>query len=303
MTDAPRPAPLRARAEALGQALPPLLAEAERLAASLTQGGHGRRRAGAGSDFWQYRQAAPGDALRSIDWRRSARSDVTFVREREWQAAQSVVIWVDPSAAMALSGDPARRPAKHDRAALVALALAVALLRAGERVGVAGAGADLARPGAGVARLPALALALTRTADAEFGQPPRLDGCPAQGRAVFLSDFLGPTGPLRETLVEASGRGIRGLLVQVLDPIELAFPFAGRIRFLSPGGGGLTHETDEAQALRTAYLARLDARRAEVEGLARTSGWRFARHVTDGPALPLALWAHQALAATGRAGA
>jgi uncharacterized protein (DUF58 family) len=78
---------LRARAEALGQSLPPLLAEAELLAATVVLGDHGRRRAGMGDEFWQYRPAHAGDSARMIDWRRSARSDSHFVREREWQAA------------------------------------------------------------------------------------------------------------------------------------------------------------------------------------------------------------------------
>ena len=72
-----------------------------------------------------------------IDWRRSARGDVQYVREREWQAAQSVSLWVDTSASMRFSGDKTRPP-KADRARLLALALSVLLLRGGERVGLTG---------------------------------------------------------------------------------------------------------------------------------------------------------------------
>ena len=74
---------LRAGAEAASAALPALMLSAERLAASLTAGAHGQRRAGTGEDFWQYRPATQGDTARSIDWRRSARSDGQFVRDRE----------------------------------------------------------------------------------------------------------------------------------------------------------------------------------------------------------------------------
>jgi hypothetical protein len=94
---------LRARAEALGQTLPPLLAEAEMLASTVMLGEHGRRRAGLGDEFWQYRPAHQGDSARMIDWRRSARSDTHFVQEREWQAAQSVTIWIDPAKSTAQS--------------------------------------------------------------------------------------------------------------------------------------------------------------------------------------------------------
>jgi len=86
------PAALRHRAEAHASGYPPLMAEAEHLAATVMLGEHGRRRAGMGDEFWQYRPAQPGDALRQIDWRRSARSDAHFVRQKEWQAAQSVML-------------------------------------------------------------------------------------------------------------------------------------------------------------------------------------------------------------------
>nr|WP_317616302.1 DUF58 domain-containing protein [Paracoccus mutanolyticus] len=128
---------LRAGAEAASAALPALMLSAERLAASLTAGAHGQRRAGAGEDFWQYRPATQGDTARSIDWRRSARSDGQFVRDREAQAAQSAVLWVSAAAGMDFSGG-ADRPAKRDRAALLALALALGLLAGGERVALAG---------------------------------------------------------------------------------------------------------------------------------------------------------------------
>ena len=131
------PTALRARAEELAAALPPLLAEAEHLASTVMMGEHGRRRAGMGDEFWQYRPATPGDPARRIDWRRSARSDAHFVREKEWQAAQSVLLWVDHSKSMLFTGSK-NRPDKSERARLLALALAVLLNRGGERVGLSG---------------------------------------------------------------------------------------------------------------------------------------------------------------------
>lgn len=63
----------RARAEEEASRLPPLLARAEQLAGTVLLGEHGRKRAGLGDDFWQYRPMMPGDTYRSIDWRRSGR--------------------------------------------------------------------------------------------------------------------------------------------------------------------------------------------------------------------------------------
>ena len=280
---------LRARAEALGQSLPPLLAAAEHLAATVILGEHGRRRAGMGDDFWQYRPAHPGDPARSIDWRRSARSDAHFVREREWQAAQSVMLWVDPSRSMGFSGD-ASRAAKSDRARLLALALAVLLLRGGERVGLAGQGV----PRAGRAQMLRLAERLSLAApDADYGVPEE-DGLVANGRAVFLSDFLGDMTGVEAALARAADRGVRGVLMQVLDPAEEEFPFDGRTIFVSMGGS-VTHETQAAGDLRSRYLARLAARKDRLAELARLSGWVYQTHHTGQAAQSALLWAYQAL--------
>ena len=136
---------LRAGAEALASGLPPLLAAAERLAQGVVPGVHGRRRAGSGETFWQYRQAMPGDTATAIDWRRSGRGDTLFIRETEWEAAQSVQFWVDPAAGMGFAS--ADHPAKSERARLLALALAVLLTRAGERIGLLGSALEIPRAG------------------------------------------------------------------------------------------------------------------------------------------------------------
>ena len=135
-TVGPAPAAgLRADAEHAAAAIPDLLLGAERLAASVDPGAHGLRRAGTGEDFWQYRPAVAGDAASAIDWRRSARSDETFVRERERQSPQAAALWVSGAPGMAWTGDPAR-PAKRDRAWLLAMALGLVLIRGGERVAI-----------------------------------------------------------------------------------------------------------------------------------------------------------------------
>lgn len=281
-------ADLRARAEALGASLPALLAEAEHLAATVILGDHGRRRAGMGDEFWQYRPAVPGDGARMIDWRRSARSDGHFLREREWQASQTVMVWVDPARSMAFTGDRAR-VSKADRARLLALALAVLLLRGGERVGLAGADAP---PRGGRAQVLRLAMALGDAPD-DYGRPD-VTGLPAHGRAVLVSDFLGDPAGVEKALAHAADRGVKGALVQVLDPAEEDFPFDGRTIFESMGGT-LRHETRRAGDLRARYLDRLAERRARLGTLARAAGWHWSAHHTGGPPLPALLWLYRAL--------
>lgn len=281
-------ADLRARAEALGQSLPPLLAEAELLASTIMMGEHGRRRAGQGDEFWQYRPAHAGDSARLIDWRRSARSDTTFVREREWQAAQSVTLWVDPARSMNYTGDASRAP-KGDRARLLALATAVLLLRAGERVGLSGQGTP---PRSGRQQLLRLARGLVED-DSDYGTPDAT-GIASHGRAVFLSDFMGDLSGIETALAQASDRGARGVLMQVLDPSEEDFPFDGRTIFESMGGT-LRHETLRAGDLRARYLARLEERKDRLAMLARAVGWHYHCHHTGQGAQPALLWLFRAL--------
>lgn len=279
---------LRAEAEALGHSVPALLAEAERLSSALSFGAHGRKRAGQGADFWQYRPAMPGDTARNIDWRRSAKSDAPYIREREWQASQSVTFWVDPARSMQFQGSPAH-PTKAQRAAVLALALAISLLRSGERVGIEGQG----RPRAGMSQVQPMAQALTSLNRAEFGAPSLQDAV-TYGRAVVISDFLGDLAPLSTALSQAADKGVRGVMIQTLDLVEENFPFDGRTIFQSVGGG-IAHETQEAGDLRARYLDRLAERKAELARMAGSLGWHVTCHPTADPALPVLLWAQQAL--------
>ena len=285
-----RPAGLRRQAEALASALPPLMAEARHLAVTVQLGEHGRRRSGMGDEFWQYRPAHAGDEARAIDWRRSGRADAQFVREKEWQAAQSVHLWVDDARSMEFTGD-AKRQTKADRARLLALALAVLLIRAGERVGLAD---PVAPPRSGEVQLLLLAQAFTRAAgDADFGAPEARAILPG-ARAVFLSDFMGDPAAVEAALGYAADRGVGGILMQVLDPVEEAFPFDGRTIFESMGGS-VSHETRKAADLRDRYLARLAERKARLAALAAKAGWLFTTHHTDAPASAALLWLHGAV--------
>ena len=289
MNDAP--ADLRARSEAEAARFPPLLARAEQLAGSVLLGEHGRRRAGMGDDFWQYRPVQEGDQRRMIDWRRSARSDAEFVREREWQIAQSVMMWVDGAASMRFSSDKSL-PQKADRARLIALAAGILLIRGGERVGLTGRALP---PRRGQAQVLRLATLLTQNDAGDYGAP-EARGMLPHSRALFLSDFLGDIAPVRAALEKAADRGVRGVLLQVLDPEEEAFPFRGRAIFESIGGT-LAHETLKANDLRDRYLTRLAERKSELAALCAAAGWQFHTHHTMASAQSALLWLYRALGA------
>src|ERR1700755_54736 len=125
-------------ARTLSATTPRLIREARGVAATVIRGVQGRRRAGTGENFWQYRRFVSGEPASRVDWRRSARDEHLYVREREWEASHTVWIWPDRSPSMAFASRDAR-DSKLERALIVAFALADLLVAGGGRAGVPGA--------------------------------------------------------------------------------------------------------------------------------------------------------------------
>jgi len=268
--------PTRHEAEALAGRLPPLLVAAERVAATVVQGVHGRRRVGSGDSFWQFRPYAAGDSATRIDWRQTAKSERAYIRENEWEAAQSVWLWPDRSASMEWRSSR-QLPLKSGRAALLLLALSALLIRGGERVALLG---DPRPPALGRAVLERMAATLARPGRA--GGVPETVPLPRHATLVLISDFLAPLDTLQPMITGFAARGIRGHLLQVLDPAEETLPFEGRVRF-----EGLEQEPStlisRVETIRDQYQARLAAQRDGLASLTRTYGWSFACHRTDHP--------------------
>jgi uncharacterized protein (DUF58 family) len=215
--------------------------------------------------------------------------DTEFVREREWQIAQSVMLWVDQGASMRFTSSD-DLPQKVERARVLALAVAILLNRGGERVGLTGTELP---PRSGRPQILSLAQLLCRDDVAEYAPPEHRAMIP-HARAVFISDFMGDIDGVRTALTKAADRGVRGVLCHVLDPSEEAFPFSGRTIFESVGGT-ISHETLKANDLRDRYLARLAERKGELQSLCALTGWRYGVHHTVSSAQNGLLWLYGAL--------
>ncbi len=276
------PSTLQLEAERLAGALPPLLVDVRRIAETVAQGAHGRRRVGPGEAFWQFRPYVAGDRPQTIDWRTSAKNDTIFVREMEWAAAATVYLWRDPTASMDWRSDKAL-PTKRQRADLILLALASLLLRGGERVALLGPGE---RPRVGRGALPALSARIARDADAtapaEAALPAPLP-LPRHARAVLIGDFLTPLPEIEARLTTLSRRGVAGQLLLLLDPAETALPFQGRVRFEGLEGEG-NWLVPRVETLRDAYIERERAHEQGLAAICRALGWRLQRHLTNQPA-------------------
>ena len=263
------------RAEELAAGLPPLLVAAERVATTVSQGVHGRRRIGQGESFWQYRHYDTGDSAQLIDWRQSARSDHVYVRENEWEAAQSVWLWRDGSNSMQYRSDDAL-PTKRERTDLLLLAVASLLVRGGEFVALLGSGRS---PSTGRATLNQLATLFDHD-DTPHVSVPSYELIARYARVVMIGDFLSPLEEIKPVIEAYSTQGIRGHMVQVMDPAEEALPFEGRFRFegMEDEGGVLI---GRSESVRDEYQEVLELHNQGLKALCASAGWSFAHHRTD----------------------
>lgn len=259
-------------AEALSAALPPLMVDAERLASAVSLGIHGRRKAGMGESFWQFRRFRAEDPSTAVDWRQSAKSQHLFVREREWEVAQSVWFWRDGSPGMDFKSGAA---SKRDRASLLSLALASALVRGGERVALLGQPFPPASSRAQVRRM-----GFTLAGNDKTGPLPPDAHVTRNAQFVWLSDFLSPVVKIEAVLRRFAQSGLGGYLVHIVDPAEEDFPYEGRTRFEAPGED-LRETLGRAETVAPAYRARFKAHAETVALLAGKLGWSYLAHRTD----------------------
>ncbi|MGZ5961493.1 MAG: DUF58 domain-containing protein, partial [Rhizomicrobium sp.] len=213
------------------------------------------------------------DSSTAIDWRQSAKSQHLFVREREWEAAQSVWFWCDASPGMQFASG---QVTKAERAKLIALALASLLVRGGERVALFG---DGHAPASSRAALRRIGHTLIDLPASDANLPPDA-AITKNAQFVWLSDFLSPLTDIESTLRRLSRSAVAGQLVHIIDPAEEDFPFTGRTRF-EDARGQQSETVGRAETVANAYRTRFKAHAEAVGALARRLGWTYIAHRTD----------------------
>jgi uncharacterized protein (DUF58 family) len=258
----------------LAARLPRLILEARRVASTVIHGLHGRRRAGPGENFWQYRRFVSGEPASAIDWRRSARDDHLYVREREWEASHTIWLWADRSPSMDFNSHLTEW-SKLDRALVVSFALAEVLVQGGERIGIP----EVMRPTANRNVIEKMAQAIVHDTSERPSLPPNFSPAPFS-EILLLSDFWSPVSEFRKVIGQLAANGARGHVVQVVDPAEESFPYAGRMEFIEPEGlGSVT--AGRAETWRSEYQALLADHRADLRAECEQFGWSFTVHRTD----------------------
>lgn len=271
------PHELRARQAAIAQQVTALQLQARRIAAGILSGLHRSAFRGGSAEFAEYKEYTPGDEPRTIDWKSVARSDRWFVKRYEETTNRRCWLVLDASASMAFARGG--RAAKLDAARLTLAALATLLLRQGDAVGAAmlqaRGPASLVPPHSRHSHLEAV---LSRLVDVEargtLGLPAALDAlAPVLGRrslVVLASDLVDDVEATATSLRRLAARGHEIVVLHVLDPDEIEFPFQGMLRFRDPETG--QEVTADSQTVRDSYrlevagfLAACDAAAASAQ--------------------------------------
>lgn len=268
---------LERRAAEIAALLPDLVAQAEAAAQVVLAGRHPRQKAGRSDTFWQFRDYAHGDPVSSIDWRQSARLDRRLlVRQTEWEQPQTFCLWCGGDEDFDFAGDV--QDPKRFIGQVLALAMGMIALRAGERVAIWGSD-EPARAGHQLSPLLAETLLQTETGLEKLA--PR-----AGAMHLLVSDFH--TDPKLLQDLFARIRDVRGHVVAVVveDPSEEQFSFEGSRRFEGPRGETRRFFGDAA-AIRAEYLEARSEHHRALSASVRGPNEDVLFHRTDRPLPPI----------------
>lgn len=270
-------ADLRLASENATAPLHALMMEAQRAVQTILPGDHRQKKPGAGERFWQFRDYTPSDRPQDIDWRQSAKGDAVFVREKEKQNAQTVLLWRSSGAGMDFSSSPSL-PTKKHAANVLTLGLAMLLARGHELAGLIGGSFF---PGRTEKTIQFFAEDLLHTAAPGFldlGRIPQKKDC----SLILIGDFLDDLETLDSVLRALRQSSARGAVVQVLDPAEIDLPYDGRIVFETPASG-IREKIDNVAGVRHAYRERVAAHLSALKNICAAMGWEYALHPTQTP--------------------
>ncbi len=247
--------------------LPGLLLDAEKVAQGFMKGIHGRRKVGTGEAFWQFREWTQGDSTRDIDWRQTAKRDEVFIRQMEWEAAQSAYLYRDASPSMEFSSSK-KWPNKKDYAELLMMALSITLLNGGERVGLLGVDMPL-QAGSGSASK------IIRHIKKQSNFTDNIDAIPSNSQIVLISDFYFSLEELYSFCKILAEKNIKGLLVQVYDEAEKTLPYKGKVNFIDSENNDNHRILPHVEAIRNEYQEKFLNHQNALTEMALSIGWKF----------------------------
>ena len=261
---------MRLKAEELSNKIPSLYVKADRIANTIWEGMHNRNKDGLGDNFWQFRKYEYGDPAHLIDWKKTAKSNETFIQEKELQTLQNFVIWRDTSRSMNFRSSESI-DTKLYRANLFTLTLTIILSKSGENIVLNGLKTELLKGGNAVNFV---SNQINEKVTDSFKSSPNINEIKNNSDVILIGDFLNNINETEKTIKELSNRGINGIIIQILDPAERFFPYKGRINF-----NGLEGEQNiligEAESVRNDYKKAIKIHIEKLEKLITSYSWKY----------------------------
>ncbi|MFW6155323.1 MAG: DUF58 domain-containing protein [Planctomycetota bacterium] len=267
-----------------------LTLNARRAMAGQTRGEQRSTRHGSSVEFADYRQYAPGDDFRRIDWNAYARFDNVFLKLFREEEDLNVHVMVDASASMDFG-----LPNKFTYARRVAGALAYIALHNADRVSVylLGRTEDSTVPVLDVTRGRRGRGAIFEVfdflqqgtcegaADLNGAVQYLLAGRAQPGIAAIISDFLLPDG-YEGAVKRLAYEKFQPMLVHVMAPDEMNPDLTGDLR-LTDSETGDHVDVSPTRRLIALYRKRLEAFRQMISAFAATHGTDYVFASTDTP--------------------
>ena len=261
---------MRLKAEELSNKIPSLYVKADRIANTIWEGMHSRNKDGLGDNFWQFRKYEYGDPAHLIDWKKTAKSNETFIQEKELQTLQNFVIWRDTSRSMNFRSSESI-DTKLYRANLFTLTLTIILSKSGENIVLNGLKTELLKGGNAVNFV---SNQINEKVTDSFKSSPNINEIKNNSDVILIGDFLNNINETEKTIKELSNRGINGIIIQILDPAERFFPYKGRINF-----NGLEGEKNiligKAESVRNDYKKAIKIHIEKLEKLTTSYSWKY----------------------------
>ena len=261
---------MRLKAEELSNKIPSLYVKADRIANTIWEGMHNRNKDGLGDNFWQFRKYEYGDPAHLIDWKKTAKSNETFIQEKELQTLQNFVIWRDTSKSMNFRSSESI-DTKLYRANLFTLALTIILSKSGENIVLNGLKTELLKGGNAVNFV---SNQINEKVTDSYKSSPNVNEIKNNSDVILIGDFLNNIIETEKTIKELSNRGINGIIIQILDPAERFFPYKGRINF-----NGLEGEKNiligKAESVRNDYKKAIKIHIEKLEKLTTSYSWKY----------------------------
>ena len=267
---------MRLKAEELSSQISSLYIKADRIANTIWEGFHNRNKDGVGDNFWQFRKYEYGDPAHLIDWKKTAKSNETFIQEKELQTLQNFFIWRDTSESMNYSSLD-KINTKLYRANLLTLALTIILSKSGENIALNGINSKLFK---GKEAISFVSNQITEKVKGNYKSIPNLNDIKNNSYVILIGDFLNSIKDTEKIIKGLSNRGINGIIIHILDPAEITFPFKGRINF-----NGLEDEKGiligKAESIRNDYKKTIKRHIEKLTKLTNSYSWKYFLDISD----------------------